>query len=191
MIENLTLQIARQVLVITLENLIAYNWDMVPENVTVVVESIMSSKIVLLKAKVMKGKKSAACNVIQEHAFDNFENENVEMTVEMPNGQVIPYIATVNAKEVNDKMLPNLSKPHKGQGFANNHKIRFVRDTGSNLTIVTERFIKPDQLTGKPLLVCLQMDVLNHILWLKLKSAHLIMKLLYWLQVFPPLCMIF
>jgi hypothetical protein len=102
-----------------------------------------------VKNKGFQAKKSAACNVLQQHASDNFENENVEMSVKMPNGQVIPYVATVDAKTVNDKMLPDLTKPHKGQGFVNSHKVRFVRDTGSNLTIVKEKFVKPDQLTGK------------------------------------------
>jgi hypothetical protein len=50
------------------------------------------------KSKGYEGKKSAACNVIQEHAFDDFENENIEMSVKMPNGQVIPYIVTLMQK---------------------------------------------------------------------------------------------
>jgi hypothetical protein len=74
---------------------------------------------------------------------------------------VIPFIATVNSEDVNDKLLPDLSKPNKSQGFVNYQKVKFAQDIGSNLTIVIEKFTKLDKITSKAVncFVCLQIDV--------------------------------
>jgi hypothetical protein len=104
-------------------------------------------------SKNFPNQKNAACYVVTPTDQRNKLLANCQgRTVSLLNGDFIPFVAAVKQQE---KYLPDLTKPHKGIGYVDGQKVKFVRDTASSITIVRADLVKPEQITDKEVTVML------------------------------------
>jgi hypothetical protein len=104
-------------------------------------------------SKNFPNQKNAACYVVTPTDQGNKLLGNCQgRTVSLLNGDFIPFVAAVKQQE---KYLPDLTKPHKGIGYVDGQKVKFVRDTASSITIVRADLVKPEQITDKEVTVML------------------------------------
>lgn len=92
--------------------------------------------------------KTAACQIIDNHA-NNGSSDKV-----IGGDDIFPTVAvTCNGNQ--EIFLHDLKYPFKGKALIDGQSVTYMRDTGSTLTIVQDKFVKNDQFTGNKISVLL------------------------------------
>jgi len=97
-----------------------------------------------------KFNQAAACQIVTS-SMDDSNDVNQERFVRLPgNEEILPVVAAVVSRVRDDDDLNlGLKQALIGDAWCNNIPCRYMRDTGSTISICRDVYVEPDQYTGR------------------------------------------